>query len=152
MRKVILIALAFVTLQAVAQEKKKGDIKKDRQSRMMVKDLSPEEIATLGSKKMTLALDLTEKQQTEVKAILLEQATSRKKKMEAFKEMKEKDDAKKPSKEERLKMMNEKLDHQIAMKKKMKAILNAEQFEKWEKIQAKRSGERGKRNFKKEIK
>ena len=142
MRKVILIALAFVTLQAVAQEKKKGDIKKDRQSRMMVKDLSPEEIATLGSKKMTLALDLTEKQQTEVKAILLEQATSRKKKMEAFKEMKEKDDAKKPSKEERLKMMNEKLDDQIEMKKKMKAVLTAEQYEKWEHMQTKRQGKR----------
>ena len=39
---------------------------------------------------------------------------------------------KKPSKEERVKMMNAKLDSQIAMKQKMKTILDADQYEKWE--------------------
>ncbi len=40
----------------------------------------------------------------------------------------------KPSKEERLKMMNERLDKQLEMKQKMSKILNADQMEKWEKM------------------
>ena len=42
-------------------------------------------------------------------------------------------------KEERLKMKNDRLDAQIANKKKMKSILNAEQYAKWEKKQGKRN-------------
>ncbi|MDG5489947.1 hypothetical protein [Psychroserpens sp. SPM9] len=142
MKKIILIALAFVTLQGVAQDKKRGDRDGKRD---MAKDMSAEDIATLGSKKLTLALDLSEKQQAQVKEVLLEQATARKEKMEERQKEKEKEDAKKPSKEERVKMMNARLDDQIAMKKKMKSILTAEQFEKWETMQAKRhSNSKGK--------
>ncbi|MEH6535432.1 MAG: hypothetical protein V7719_03495 [Psychroserpens sp.] len=139
MKKLILITLAFVTLQAVAQDKRKGHIKDDKQSREMIKDLSAEEIATLGSKKMTLALDLSKKQQAQVKEILLEQATTRKQKMEERKKKVEKEDAKKPSKEERVKMMNVRLDDKIAIKQKMKTILTAEQYKKFEKMSAKRN-------------
>nr|WP_321225244.1 hypothetical protein [uncultured Psychroserpens sp.] len=137
MKKLILIAIAFISLQAVAQDKKRGD-RGERGDREMMKNLSAEEIATIGSKKMTLALDLNAKQQTQVKTVLLEEATSRKEKMAARKEANKNDDAKKPTKEERVKMMNAKLDEQIAMKQKMKSILTAEQFEKWTKMQAKR--------------
>ena len=41
----------------------------------------------------------------------------------------------KPSKEDRLKMMNERLDKQIEMKQKMAKILNSDQMEKWEKME-----------------
>jgi hypothetical protein len=44
-------------------------------------------------------------------------------------------------------MMNERLDQQIATKKKVKSILNEGQYEKWEKSmkhRTKKKGERGK--------
>lgn len=134
MKKIILIAIAFVTLQAVAQDKRKGG---ERSERGMMKGLSAEEIATLGSKKMTLTLDLSTAQQAQVKAVLLEQATERKEKMAEREKTKNDDDAKKPTKEERVKRMNAKLDKDIAMQQKMKSILTADQYEKWSKMQAK---------------
>ncbi|OUS00503.1 hypothetical protein A9Q86_11075 [Flavobacteriales bacterium 33_180_T64] len=139
MKKIILIAIAFISLQAIAQDKRHRDSKEGRKGNMeMMKDLSAEDIATLQSKKMTLALDLSEKQQIQVKDILFKQATVRKQKMEEHKKKKTSDDAKKPSKEERVKMMNERLDNKIEMKKQLKSILTAEQFEKWKKMQGRR--------------
>ena len=146
MRKLVLVAIALLALQATAQEKKREHQKKGPNEKMdMLKDLTPEELATLQTKKMTLHLDLTEAQQEKIMVINLEQAKLRKSKMEARQKKKESEASEKPSKEDRLKMMNEKLDHQIEMKKKMKAILNSEQFEKWEKIQGKRQRQNGKK-------
>lgn len=139
MRTLILVAIAFITLQTTAQDQRKRDTKDSRKVQSeMLKDLSPEEIATLQSKKMTLNLDLTEKQQIQVKELLLQQATLRKEKRDARKKMKENGEDSKPSKEERVKMMNTHLDEQIEMKQKMKSILSAEQYDKWEKTQNKR--------------
>lgn len=120
----MLIAIAFLTLNATAQDKKnkKGQFN----------DLTAEEVATLKTKKLTLELDLTESQQAAVKALTLEEATYRESQKTARAEKKQDEDAKKPTKEERYVMANERLDRQIAMKKQMKSILNAEQYEKWE--------------------
>lgn len=144
MKKLILIALAFMALQATAQERQRmqqNDSKKERAHKF--KDLTPEEAATLQTKKMTLHLDLTEAQQTKIQALNLENAKKRKVKMEARKPMKEDEDFAKPTKEERLKMKNERLDNQIARKQKMKAILNAEQYEKWSAQSQRRQGKKG---------
>jgi len=92
-----------------------------------MKNLSAEEIANLKTKKMTLHLDLDESQQKEIYDINLANATKRKAHMESRKAKKESGKAQKPTKEERLKMANAKLDYQIAMKAKMKEILNEEQ-------------------------
>ncbi|WP_299549416.1 hypothetical protein [Seonamhaeicola sp.] len=134
MKRLILIALAFVSVQAFAQPNQ-GQKNKERAHKMH--NLSPEEAATLQTKKLTLHLDLNEKQQAEVKAILLANATARKAKMEEMKAKKESGELQKPTKEQRLEMANARLDHQIAMKAKMKKILNEEQYAKWEKVQAK---------------
>lgn len=132
MRKLILIALALVTIQATAQEMKK-ELKKEVQKERThnFQEFTPEEAATLQTKKMTLHLDLTQEQQDKVYKINLENAEVRKSKMEERKAMNEKDADTKPSKEEHLKRTNEKLDHQIAMKRQMKAILTAPQYEKY---------------------
>lgn len=112
-----------------------------------MKDLSPQEVATLQTKKMTLALDLDQKQQTEVQSLLLTNATERKNKMEERKASKE--EGNRPSKEERYAMQNERLDHMIAQKAAMKEILTDAQFEKWEKTQEKRKKGQKKRGHKK---
>ena len=66
MKKIILIAIAFVGLQAMAQgQKNQGNKKRGNQKEMM--NLSAEEIATLQTKKMTLILDLDASQQNEIK-------------------------------------------------------------------------------------
>lgn len=136
MKKLVIIALAFFALQVTAQDQRKRHHNKERGQKMM--NLSAEEMATLQTKKMTLHLDLNESQQAKIHKLNLENATKRKAIMEARKAKKENGDSEKPSKEERLKMMNDRLDYQIAMKAKMKDILNDEQYAKWEKAQARK--------------
>lgn len=145
MKKIILIAIAFIGLQATAQQRQQGPNKRDGRQKMM--NLSAEEIATLQTKKMTLFLDLNESQQTQIMAINLENAKARKAHMEARKAKKEAGNTEKPTQEERLKMMNARLDHKIEMKAKMKNILNDEQYAKWEKAQM-RMAKKGKDNKK----
>jgi len=128
MKKLILIVIALVSIQAFAQPMDKNG----RRGKMEeLKNLSAEDIAKLATKKMTLELNLSEEQQAKVQAILLEEAKFRKQKMERRTAKREEIEAKKPSEEERLEMKLETLDHQIAMKKKMNSILNDEQFEEW---------------------
>lgn len=144
MKKLVIIALALFALQVTAQERKRAPQNKERGQKMM--NLSAEEMATLQTKKMTLHLDLNESQQAKIHKLNLENATKRKAMMEARKAKKESGNTEKPSKEERLAMVNAKLDHQIAMKAKMKTILNDEQYAKWEKLQARRSQKNKGRN------
>lgn len=132
MKNILLIALAFLGLQGMAQEPKKEDRK--HQNKMMM-NLSAEEIATLKTKRMTLFLDLNESQQDKIKSINLENATKRKAMMAQRKAKKESGTNEKPTQEERYAMLNKQLDNKIAMKAKMKNILNEEQYERWEKAQ-----------------
>ena len=135
MKKLILIAIAMIAIQVSAQDTKERP-NRERSAKMdKLQDVTPEEMASLQTKKMTLHLDLNESQQKEIQKINLENATERKAKMEARKAQKANGTMTKPSKEEHLKMMNERLDNQIEMKAKMKKILNDEQFAKWEKQQ-----------------
>lgn len=140
MKKLIIIALAFIGLQATAQRQEGGPKNGERGNKMMT--LSAEEMATLQTKKMTLSLDLDEGQQKKIYKINLENATQRKTMMEERKAKKEAGTAEKPSKEERLEMMNAMLDHKIAEKAAMKKILNDDQYAKWEKENANRDGKR----------
>ncbi|APY11482.1 hypothetical protein BWZ22_09570 [Seonamhaeicola sp. S2-3] len=136
MKKIILIALAFISIQAFAQENRKDRGNRGERGKQMM-NLTPEEAATLQTKKLTLNLDLTEKQQAQVKEILLANAIERKAMMEERKAKKESGELQKPTKEERIKMANARLDKQIEMKAKMKKILNEVQYAKWEEAQAK---------------
>lgn len=135
MKKIVFIALALMAFQLTAQDKKEGPNREHAEKMQRYQDYTPEEMANLQTKKMTLHLDLNESQQKEIKKLNLENALSRKAKIEAHKAQKESGNMEKPSKEVRLKMMNDRLDRQIEMKAKMKKILNAEQFKKWEKSQ-----------------
>ncbi len=132
MKKLMLIAIALISLQGIAQEKRGDHRKGDRNERpQTLKNLNPEEAATLQTKKMTLHLDLSEAQQKEIYKVNLANAKERKAKTEPARKMRE--NGEKPSKEDRYNLMNERLDKQIAQKKQMKSILTKEQFEKLEK-------------------
>lgn len=91
---------------------------------------TPEQRAELQAKRMTLALDLNEKQQNDLQKIF----TDRNKKAEQFKSQikANKEAAKKLTNDEKFAMRNRILDEKIAMKAEMKKILNADQYTKWE--------------------
>ena len=128
MKYIFLIAIALITVNATAQDYKREQRQGDRKERAhQLKDFSPEEIATLQSKKMALRLDLSEAQQKEVKAFNLSQAKTRKANMEARNNMQKGRKGDKPLKEERFNRANRQLDHKLATKAKMKTILKNEQ-------------------------
>ena len=84
MKKAIILAIALIGLQAIAQgERKERPNRGERSEKMM--DLTPDEMATLQTKKMTLVLDLNESQQKDIYKINFENATQRKAMMEAHK-------------------------------------------------------------------
>lgn len=103
-----------------------------QQKRMQKKsNYSPEQMATLASKKLTLHLNLDSKQQKEVLNILSREASNRKAMMEKMKERRA--SGEKPTDTERFEFENNRLDRQIAHKSEMRKILSNEQFEKWKK-------------------
>lgn len=119
MKKVVFVLIALIAFNVQAQKEHQG--KKN--------NMTPEQMATLRTKQMTLDLDLNEKQQQEVLAINQKNA-------ETFGKMKGK--MKDLSDDERFEMKNKMLDMQIANQKAMKNILDEEQFEKWKKMQKSR--------------
>jgi len=135
MKKVIIAVILLVGFTSMAQKGERGA----RDGRGGMQDLSSEQMATLETKKMALALDLTQKQQEQIKSLQLEKAKRRKTKMEARKAQKEAGEAKKPTSEERYEMINDRLDHQIAQKAEMKKILSEEQYNKWDQHQQRKN-------------
>lgn len=96
--------------------------------------MTPEQLATLETKKLTLALDLDKKQQVAIKELQLEKIEERMAKREAMKEMKAEGPGRAADSDERFEMHNARLDKMIAHKEKMKSILTPVQYEKWEKL------------------
>ncbi len=135
MKKIVVLAIALFTITGFAQKRDSERPHKDRKERK--EKISPEKRAEIQSKKLTLALDLSEQQQSKVETVLLEHFKEGKEKMEA---------QKKPRKEltqdERHQLLNEKLDAQIALKAEMKSILNETQYSKYTKMMGRRSQQR----------
>jgi len=143
MKKLVVLVVLMAGITAIAQKPER-----ERGHRGDMKDMSPEQIATLQTKQMTLALDLTDAQQKKIQSLNLENAVKRSEKMNEMKARKESGEAKKLTSEERYSMKTAMLDHQIAQKEKMKEILNKEQYIKWEKMNKNREGHRKGRGMK----
>ena len=125
MKKVLILAALLIGTAGFAQ----GPRGHHRQG-MDRMDFTPEQQATLHSKKLALALDLNEQQQGKVMALQLKRAEERKALMEAYK----KDsggEKQPPTSEERFNRLNAHLDRQLAYKSEMKKILSEEQYKKW---------------------
>ena len=127
--------IVFATISVTAQKDNSRALKKEH--RMTLSEFSPEELAQLKVKRLTLKLDLTEVQQQKIQAMELEKLTARKAKIEARKNKTLAEVSKKPQREEHLARINERLDRQIAEKEAMKSLLDAAQYEKWEQLEAK---------------
>ena len=145
MKKSLVIAIALFTLNGMAQERKQ---KKDRKDKSELREeMTPSDIATLKAKRMTLKLDLTDGQQQKVQNLFLTQETTKQSYRKSHKRA-DGEKREKPSKEEFLKMQNNRLDQQIEMKREMKTILTSEQYSQFEKMKPrehKRKDKRGKK-------
>lgn len=132
MKKVVVLGIALIGLTGFAQEKKEIAPKGERAE---MESFTPEQREQLHIKKLTLELGLNETQQKEMAAL----AKEIREKRNANRAEKEGTDAKKPmTNEERLATKSKFLDEKIAYKEKVKKILTAEQFAKWEKMQEER--------------
>ncbi|MEY2739053.1 MAG: hypothetical protein RL259_962 [Bacteroidota bacterium] len=121
MKKVFLFLTLCISVLTYAQERN-GAVEK----------MNAEQQTILQVKRMTLALDLSLKQQEDIKSLLLERAQKKAAHQLAQKTKKEKGE--KPTATEKFEMHSQLLDAQIEFKSKMKKILSEEQFKKWEKL------------------
>ncbi|MGB1370950.1 MAG: hypothetical protein ACPH8A_04610 [Flavobacteriaceae bacterium] len=138
MRTILSILFLLISFSATAQPNQNGMKRQKRMENM--KNMTPEQQATLWSKKMTLELELNPSQQEQLYTLILEKA--RQHKMHKKNRLKEN-----PSDEERFQMQVNMLDEKIKMRNAMKSILNPDQYEKWKKIEKQK--ERKKRKLSK---
>ncbi len=141
MKKLFVLALTILSLNAFAQEKKEHKNERKAELSEIRKQMTPDEMTALRIKKMTLQLDLTEEQQKTLYPIFLKEAKERKDRHNNKVDKKEK-----LSKDDFVALKNQKLDHQIALKEKLKTILTPEQFEKLGKMKRNKKKGMPKRN------
>ncbi len=141
MKKVLIMGALLLGIAGYAQPGSDSDQgpHKGQREKMERPNYTPEQIAELKTKTMTLHLDLNESQQTEIYKINLDLAQKRKAKRDEGKDPKEMTD------EERFQRQSAALDEQIAMKKRLKSVLTDEQFEKLERTTKKGHRNRGQR-------
>ena len=136
MKYTLKILVLFFSLSVFAQQPPRqmdSERGKRPNNRMQAKKaLTPEQEATLWTKKMTLELDLNKNQQDQMYALIL----GKTKKIKSRMENKPKE---RPSKEEIYNMHISRLDEAIAMKESLKKILNDDQFAQWELMKNKKS-------------
>ena len=127
MKKVVTVVMMLIGISLFAQEPQEG--KKPK--------FTTEQQANIRLKKLTLDLDLSDAQARQLQPIVLEQAKKRSAMQASRKAMKAKGE--KPSADQRYEMIMAHLDEQIALNKRVKKILNEQQYEQWKKMQ-KRKG------------
>jgi hypothetical protein len=91
-------------------------------------DRNPEQIASIQSKKMTLALDLDAKQQAQVEKLLMAHAKGR------LADKMTKEDHSALTNVQKFNALEKMLENKITRKREMKSILNADQYITWEKM------------------
>lgn len=127
MKQLMILALTFITLAATAQDRLEG------------KKMTAEEMATLQTKKMTLALVLDESQARQVHELNLEQAKMR---IANRATRKNKGNPEQKTGKKGFKNKEKMLDQRIARQNKMQQILNEDQFNLWRKMELKKRKKR----------
>lgn len=130
MKKLIfMVLIVSTTFSGIAQDK--GIAKRAKREQM-----SAEQKNQLILKKMILDLDLSTSQQNEVSPLIASQSAKREVKKAEI--LKNKEEKKLLTAQQKFDMKNEMLTNQIEMKAKMKQILSKDQMVKWEANQEKR--------------
>ena len=139
MKKISLVVALFVAIGAFAQ--KHGPEKES---------FTVEQKTQLMIKKMSIELDLTSKQVTQITPIVVDKATKMEARKAEFKGEKgeHKQERKMLSSDEKFKMAMAHLEEQEALQNKMKNILNKDQYATWKKMHKKHSEKRNKPGMK----
>ena len=128
MKSSLKIFIFLFSISLVAQQPNRGmkpERGKQLNHRMQgIKKLNPEQAAKLWAKKMTLDLDLNQIQEDQMYALILEKTNKMKERMENKPK-------KRPSKNEIYQIELDKLNEEIAMKKRVKNILSEKQYVLW---------------------
>lgn len=122
MKKWIMTCLLLAGLSVTAQH-----MPREGHGRRQMQEFSADQMATLQSKKMMLALDLTSNQQQELKTLFARRIEQRHQMRQAH----QKDTAALADPQKRYQFMDERLDSEIAFRQELKKILNEPQYEKW---------------------
>ena len=130
MKNVLIVVFALMSVGLFAQRDQRG--KQRNQQRMERAELTPEQQASLHSKRLALELDLSEAQQEKIYQLDLAQAKER----EVFRE--ENRSKKEGQQANRFKRQERRLERQLAYKKSLKPILTEPQMKKWETLQSNR--------------
>ncbi|MEM8999885.1 MAG: hypothetical protein AAGB24_06440 [Bacteroidota bacterium] len=126
------VLITLILLTGLATNAQRQQHRGDRMA--FVKDLTVEQLATLETKKMTLALDLTERQQQQVMEINRANAEFRKAKIAEREARMEDGKRRKPTAQERFEFENDHLDRMIVQQSKMREILTKTQYQMWKKL------------------
>ena len=126
MKKAATFCLLMLTLGAFAQHHPHH--RRDRQN--SDPRISAEQQAVLQSKKMTLALNLTDQQQSQVEALLGRQISQRQQ-MRKDRENQSQGSPGTRNPEERFKRMDAQMDLRIAFQRDLREILTDDQFDTW---------------------
>ncbi|PQB05015.1 hypothetical protein [Aureitalea marina] len=126
MKTLVYLALALTTLIGWSQPVR-GSHDNRNPMKEKLAELSPEQLADLKTKKMTLQLDLDEKQQQQIHNFHLNQIQNRRQEIENGKKPKD------MTAYELYAFKSQQLDRQIAAKDQLRSILSEEQFDKLEK-------------------
>ncbi len=124
MKKIVIICILLAGFSTMAQEREGRS-----NGRNYLKEMTPEQVATLSSKRLALALDLNEDQ----RALVMDLQLQRIKERRAFMESREGSVTPETelSPEERYERLNTRLDRKLAYNASMKKILSATQYEDW---------------------
>ncbi|MGY5355556.1 hypothetical protein [Wenyingzhuangia sp. IMCC45467] len=125
MKKLSLLIALFIAIGAFAQ---KQSFTAEQKTQLMVK-------------KMSLDLDLSEKQEAKIAPIIAEKVNKMEARIADFKEARkkgERPERKEISSEEKFNMAMTHLEEQKVLQNKMKNILNKEQYAQWKEIHKKR--------------
>jgi hypothetical protein len=141
MKKLIIAVVFVVSMTGVAKDRK------DRPKRAEMEKFTLEQSNQLMLKKITLELELSVKQQGQMKSIIVGQTAKRESRMKERKA--NKDLNSQLSSDERVTRKSQMLDEHINMKAKMKNILPEDQFEKWNTMKSKQETRRSERMQKK---
>lgn len=142
MKKLIAIAVLLIGFSTFAQRPARN-LRNEN-----LEQMTPQQRNELRIKKLTLDLSLNSTQQKEMGKIIAEMEA----KKEAFQkeQLAKKEAGAKATNDELFAMRIKLLDEQIANKERVKKILDANQFEKWEQMRSKRM-EKNRKDAKKKI-
>ena len=126
MKKVVILCMLLIGIGASAQQRPH----QRHRNHQVNQEFTPEQQASLQSRKMTLALALDTAQQVKVESLLSKHFQDRRDKRDS--RSNQVDTLSRQNPDARYKKLSERLDQKIAFQRELKEILSPSQFDQWQ--------------------